>query len=104
MPVHSVLFANHETKGCKSKFSSRCRVCNGFHFTYLCIASCKDSKESNTKRKTINQTQTMQKVKMIASTSNGVALVEVFRNSTGDSVILPTFSCDIHSKVGKETV
>ena len=99
-------FANHETKGCKFRFSSRCRVCNGFHFTYLCIASCKDIKESNTNRKTsksdTNNTKGENDVK--ASTSNGVALVEVLRNSTGDSVILPTFSCDIHSKVGKETV
>ena len=40
-------YPSHVTRNCKFRFTQRCRTCNGWHFTYLCIGNEKPSSNSN---------------------------------------------------------
>ena len=101
-------YGNHETKACQFKFSSRCRLCQGFHFTYLCVAKKNESKPGNASSSSVKtETPVAESSKDIPksnkgkgegknSTLNGIAITEVLRNITcDDPIILPTFTCEI---------
>ena len=71
-------FKNHQTKDCKFKFTSPCRMCKGNHMSFLCL---KNSNRNNTD-----------------STHNQMSITKVLRcNSNNDTVLLPSFTVDIVS-------
>ena len=112
-------YGNHETKACQFRFSSRCRLCQGFHFTYLCTGKKSESKPGNASVSSVKQEtaigessskdapkNTKGKGEAKNSTVNGIAITEVLRSTVcDDSIILPTFTCDIETTEGNlETV
>ena len=113
---------NHRTEVCRYKFSSRCRQCQGWHFSFLCwkpaspreskplkvdestsdtqiSGSSPDCKEkvvepnSNPKTKSKSQNKNSNKV----NSSSMVTITDAFQSYLEDEILLPTFTFDIES-------
>lgn len=65
-------FKNHSTENCKFKFSSKCRVCNGNHLSWLCT-------------KVVSE-----------NIQNKLSVVQTLSvDCLSDEILLPSFTCDV---------
>ena len=69
-------YTNHKTESCRYKFSQKCRNCNGWHQTYLCL------KNSSTNQMHVS--------------NHMITITESLRSTVTNNSILPTFSCTIN--------
>ena len=77
-------FVNHNSSKCKLKFQSKCRNCQGEHFTFLCFKDAK--KPGNT---TANEVSVEDDEASISS------CIATYTISAENSVILPTFTAHV---------
>ena len=81
----------HKDPLCNFQFKMKCRFCNRWHFSYLCVSQ--STKVKTGKKDSSSQEATLQ-------TSSKVALLDVLKiQFDNELTILPTFSCKINGQI-----
>ena len=86
-------FVNHSTNNCRFKFRTNCRHCNSEHMSYLCTHN-NPSTSSNRQSNAGGPHDVI----------TGMSLVEARACITYDDILLPTLTCEVTSKKGKDEI
>lgn len=81
---------NHRTDTCRYRFTSRCKKCSQWHFSFLCVKSvATEEVPSKFTNKKINKNENNKK-----ETSSSMGTVtQALRGATGGDSVLTTFTC-----------
>ena len=85
-------FSNHETSACRFIFKSKCRHCNGDHYSFLCLTPRSDNR---TEANAIEIENTSDNDLQVHSTCTAT-----FQTYSSGQLILPTFTA--HCKINDE--
>ena len=103
-------FVNHKSSDCKFKFLSTCRHCNKNHMSYLCLRNTDGSNQRyptnanpNNRNVCSGNVATLETISTDATCAE-TEKVSVSFSTGGNSIMLPTFTADVHGPLRKSQV